>query len=566
MLIKVNLPKQLFSNFFEYLHVFHPENKAYISYSTKLFFLNLKSNFTAIMLNKNDDNLVDTIENKLNLSDSKEENKKPLTINSLKSQILTLDSFQFDQNGNNFSQISAGIMEIMHDMITILPDVIVNEILNLLKFESFIMFVMDDNEEKRFGAYRLFLTLLERSSSMSFLIASSLAKVSSVSSVVSGSATNAPLLISQSQFARSLEQQNWSINKENLIYSMCNQLNQFDQQDERFVEYTISMLLSQPFTFRNIPDGQYLKSMSTKIGARLSYLYLLVSMVYSTRKKFSLCKKCLNFISILLENGIVKVDFLINRAGLLQVLFNLLNFISEQSLLGKQSSECDDIFNDLKQFFCLLTRFLLRCLNENQEIYDNFNYFLNTLISVCYDSANVGYERLNFNLKSIVLQMIQLIMSDINSINTTVNSTESNYNNNATPTAMALAAQSATKAPSKIYSKLIMPLLFKNTSNETLAENSSSSTSAASNNLPTIFDNEANFQRFIVFIVDFIHIIYEKISDKPIVNISNDIDDELSIFTFSVIVNSLSLAIDNSYRSKFVNFLKSYITPIKIQV
>jgi hypothetical protein len=33
-------------------------------------------------------------------------------------------------------------MEIMYDMITILPDSMVNEILTLLKFESFIMFAM----------------------------------------------------------------------------------------------------------------------------------------------------------------------------------------------------------------------------------------------------------------------------------------------------------------------------------------------------------------------------------------------------------------------------------------
>ena len=35
--------KQLFSNFFEYLHILHPENNAYIVYSPKLFYFNLSS-------------------------------------------------------------------------------------------------------------------------------------------------------------------------------------------------------------------------------------------------------------------------------------------------------------------------------------------------------------------------------------------------------------------------------------------------------------------------------------------------------------------------------------------
>lgn len=33
---------------------------------------------------------------------------------------------------------------------------------------------------------------------------------------------------------------------------MCNQLNQFDQSDERFVEFCIKMLLNQPFSFKEM--------------------------------------------------------------------------------------------------------------------------------------------------------------------------------------------------------------------------------------------------------------------------------------------------------------------------
>ena len=61
---------------------------------------------------------------------------------SQKRQILSLDRFQLNENQANFSQISAGLMEIMYEMITILPDYNLNEILNLLKYESFIMFAM----------------------------------------------------------------------------------------------------------------------------------------------------------------------------------------------------------------------------------------------------------------------------------------------------------------------------------------------------------------------------------------------------------------------------------------
>ena len=55
---------------------------------------------------------------------------------------MSMDRFQLNENEKNFSVISAGLMEIMYDMITVLPDYMVNEILNLLKFESFIMFAM----------------------------------------------------------------------------------------------------------------------------------------------------------------------------------------------------------------------------------------------------------------------------------------------------------------------------------------------------------------------------------------------------------------------------------------
>ena len=286
---------------------------------------------------------------------------------SLKRQILTLDRFQLNENENNFSKISAGLMEIMHDMLLTLPDSMVSEILNLLRFESFIMFTMDKNEEKRFGSFKIFLELIERSSSMLFYLTASLVSVAQtaagvVSNVSATNSTTNQNAIAQSNLSN--QQSYVATNKEFLIYAMCNQLNQFDQLDKRFAEFCIKLLINQPFSFDKIPDAQFLKSISTHITARLNYLYILISLMYSSRKNMKLCRDCLNFLKLLLELEIVKIDFLIAKAGLIQVLINLLKFFSDEKNLqkSKEKENVKDlpIFNDLKGFFCLMTRLLLR--------------------------------------------------------------------------------------------------------------------------------------------------------------------------------------------------------------
>ncbi len=50
-----------------------------------------------------------------------------------------------------------------------------------------------------------------------------------------------------------------------------------------------------------------------------------------------------------------------------------------------------EIISDLRQLFCIVTRLLLR-FNENQDV-DNFTFYLNSLISLTYDSSNIGYEK-----------------------------------------------------------------------------------------------------------------------------------------------------------------------------
>ena len=86
---------------------------------------------------------------KQNLEESSEAAKpkspqtKSATASTLKGQIISFD--RFDENEQNFSLISSGLMRIMQGMLAILPDSMVNDILNLLKFESFIMFAMVEN-------------------------------------------------------------------------------------------------------------------------------------------------------------------------------------------------------------------------------------------------------------------------------------------------------------------------------------------------------------------------------------------------------------------------------------
>ena len=48
----------------------------------------------------------------------------------------------------------------------------------------------------------------------------------------------------------STSMQNWNINKENLIYSMANQLAKYDQLDEQFMQFCISKLICMEFNFK----------------------------------------------------------------------------------------------------------------------------------------------------------------------------------------------------------------------------------------------------------------------------------------------------------------------------
>ena len=459
---------------------------------------------------------------------------------SLKRQIINMDGLQAAGNEKNFQEISASLMEIMHDMIIVLPDYLINEILNLLRYESFIMFAMDENQSKRFQAFRIFLTLIERSSATSFLITSSLVSVASATGTVASMAINPG---SSQNAIRNFEtnNSNWSANKENLIYAMCNQLNLFDQSEYCFVEFCISLLINQPFTFKNYTDESFLKTVASQILSRVNYVTILVSFLYSTRKSFQLCLDCMKFITSLLKLELIKIDYLISKSGLLQVLFNLLRYFSEIS------NETNEIMNEMKKLFSLLTRLLIR-YNETQD-FDNFGFYLNSMVSLCYDSSNVGYEKFNFNLKHVVLEIVQSIMSDLNSISALVPAN--------------VPSRSAKVQTATLLKKFIRPLISPMQSSTNNTDNSFD----INGDFITVFDSDYKFQKFIIFLVDFIHIIYDKISDTPVLNEvkSYDHNDQISIFSFSILIHSLSMGLGSSQKTRFSNLFRSNLSLIRIQ-
>ena len=82
-----------------------------------------------------------------------------------------------------------------------------------------------------------------------------------------------------------------------------------------------------------------------------------------------------------------------------------------------------------------------------------------------------------------------------------------------------------------------------NASSQSIVSIASPLNTSSFSSMNTIFDNDFRFQKFIIFIVDFIHIIYDKISDQPINDASYDVNDELSIFSFAILTHSLSLGL-----------------------
>ncbi len=293
-------------------------------------------------------------------------------------EYMAFEGLEVNENANNFSIISAGLMQIMCDMLntatTTATTSQTNDLLQseYLKPAIFIMLAMDKNEKKRLYSYKLFLILIDRN--------------------VNISSTK---------------------EKEYLIYAMCNQLYQFTQNDEKFFEYTISIILNQIFIFNNNLsnleiDYQYLKQYITNVVSRISYINLLISLLYTARKNLKLLHKCLQFLILLLDFSEIsnKIDYFLHRSAILQVLLNLLHYFTvEYVTVNNKSDEIEEavevengiissntVINDLKELFCLIMRASFRLpdsIDIVQKI-ENYSYFFNIFINYTYDSANIG--------------------------------------------------------------------------------------------------------------------------------------------------------------------------------
>jgi hypothetical protein len=58
-----------------------------------------------------------------------------------------------------------------------------------------------------------------------------------------------------------------------------------------------------------------------------------------------------------------------------------------------------------------------------------------------------------------------------------------------------------------------------------------------------LFDTDNKFQKFILFTIDYAFIINEHIINNPSTDNTYDLNDELSIFTFNLLINILSIGL-----------------------
>lgn len=119
---------------------------------------------------------------------------------------------------------------------------------------------------------------------------------------------------------------------------------------------------------------------------------------------------------------------------------------------------------------------------------------------------------------------------------------------------------------------LISPQQQQQQNNQQSNSSSPQSTDNTNDGYDTVFDSDFKFQKFIVFLVDFIHIIYDKISDMPIQSSENisksyDQNDELAIFSFSILIHSLSMGLEanSNNRTRFSALFRTNLLLIRSQ-
>jgi hypothetical protein len=312
-----------------------------------------------------------------------------------------------------------------------------------------------------------------------------------------------------------------------------------------------------------------------------------------------LCKNTLDFLKLLLETELIRIDFVVSRSGLVQVLINLLKFYSENlahhsttvtgerkpGLNGKKEPA---VLTSLKNLFTLVCRLLLK-LNENQDA-DLFSYFANCLINLCYNSnSNVDFHSLNITVKEIFLKIANSVISDLNFIYTNTSdhaAVANSHSSSATGNSVASTVTSTLSKPTALFKKFMNPLLSSNTTpsnkhhhhhhhdvsgnsqhqQSQQDSNESASSSPASLLASGLFDSEVVFQKFITFLVDFIHIVFDKISDSPLDDAQYDVNDELSISGFTVLTECLVISLENNQRAKFTSLFRNNLNLIRYQV
>lgn len=303
------------------------------------------------------------------------------------------------------------------------------------------------------------------------------------------------------------------------------------------------------------PEHQQLKSEQTHIISRSSYLCILASLLYASRKNVDLCRNILIFLKLLLETEIIRIDYIIIKTGLFQVLINLLKFLSE-NLSSSNPIELNNnvknttlkeppVITSLKNVMCVICRLLLK-LNENQDV-DLFGYMANAMLNLCYSSnSNPEFNDLNTNIKSIFLKIT-------NSINDDLNLMYSNMND-------------APKSGTALLKKFIQPLILASTTSANSNSNSATTNADSSNSSSGLFDSDIVFQKFLTFIVDFIFIVYDKISDSQMDDTTYDLNDELSISAFTILAECLAISLENNQRAKFTNLFRNNLNLIRYQV
>lgn len=90
---------------------------------------------------------------------------------------------------------------------------------------------------------------------------------------------------------------------------------------------------------------------------------------------------------------------------------------------------------------------------------------------------------------------------------------------------------------------------------------------SSANNLSNIvvFECDSIFQRFIVFMVDFIHIVYDRILDGPASSLANEINDELALFALAILVHTMSMALENNQKVKYTYLYRNNLSLMRVQ-